>query len=494
MRAIRSYIFSWFFVGVALAAGHGTANGQTLVGAAFTDQGELPLNAEPDTVPVKAFVRPVCGGVGALETIGDIVVTTEGNAIMAAFTFKPQFRYLDKWYDFRWINVIITFEPSVDTDGDGFNEVPVPFPPPIGVVNHDLPFVDPVPGQVGGENPTNDAVDPAPYYYDNVGEWDDGMFGRLDIRDECLQSTFQDARGALELTFKTFLVIDAVTAAGLPANTFWVLDGFKWSRMAAGGVAFGGALPPELAPINNGMNEGGPVGGAPEPNMNGPWIAWTAAPREDCPLEACPSQVDVLLLSQEIDPDNRNCCVFEWAVTNNGTLPVNEFYLDLEAGTGGERCRDIIVPGWTATYCYPWDFGVPSNWGVICFMAEDLDGDGNPDGLAPGDSLIGFTTIEVNQNADVQVKLRDWHPFEVPAKGIHVHVTDYSPECLGVNCAAGQFGPHIETDIHSRDQSCFWSGPSDWVCSPPCPADLDNSGDVGVKDLLFLLGAWGPCP
>ena len=28
----------------------------------------------------------------------------------------------------------------------------------------------------------------------------------------------------------------------------------------------------------------------------------------------------------------------------------------------------------------------------------------------------------------------------------------------------------------------------------PCPADLDGSGDVGVKDLLFLLGTWGPCP
>ena len=27
-----------------------------------------------------------------------------------------------------------------------------------------------------------------------------------------------------------------------------------------------------------------------------------------------------------------------------------------------------------------------------------------------------------------------------------------------------------------------------------CPWDLDNSGDVGVKDLLVLLGNWGPCP
>ena len=29
---------------------------------------------------------------------------------------------------------------------------------------------------------------------------------------------------------------------------------------------------------------------------------------------------------------------------------------------------------------------------------------------------------------------------------------------------------------------------------PPCPGDLDGSNDVGVKDLLFLVGAWGPCP
>ena len=31
-------------------------------------------------------------------------------------------------------------------------------------------------------------------------------------------------------------------------------------------------------------------------------------------------------------------------------------------------------------------------------------------------------------------------------------------------------------------------------CDLPCPWDLDGSGDVGVKDLLFLLGTWGPCP
>ncbi len=34
----------------------------------------------------------------------------------------------------------------------------------------------------------------------------------------------------------------------------------------------------------------------------------------------------------------------------------------------------------------------------------------------------------------------------------------------------------------------------DGVPQTPCPWDLDGSGNVGVKDFLLLLGAWGPCP
>ncbi len=32
------------------------------------------------------------------------------------------------------------------------------------------------------------------------------------------------------------------------------------------------------------------------------------------------------------------------------------------------------------------------------------------------------------------------------------------------------------------------------IVAGECPWDLDDNGNVGVKDLLFLLGAWGPCP
>ncbi len=37
----------------------------------------------------------------------------------------------------------------------------------------------------------------------------------------------------------------------------------------------------------------------------------------------------------------------------------------------------------------------------------------------------------------------------------------------------------------------FWSMPA--PSAPPCPADLDGSGEVGFSDLLAVLSAWGAC-
>ena len=37
-------------------------------------------------------------------------------------------------------------------------------------------------------------------------------------------------------------------------------------------------------------------------------------------------------------------------------------------------------------------------------------------------------------------------------------------------------------------------GPCVEPCPPFCPADFDGTCDVGVLDLLLLLGSWGPCP
>ena len=61
------------------------------------------------------------------------------------------------------------------------------------------------------------------------------------------------------------------------------------------------------------------------------------------------------------------------------------------------------------------------------------------------------------------------------------------PVCCNKICLIDPFCCEFEWDS-------ICAGEAADVCPPPCPADIDGSGDVGVKDLLFLLGAWGDCP
>ena len=51
-----------------------------------------------------------------------------------------------------------------------------------------------------------------------------------------------------------------------------------------------------------------------------------------------------------------------------------------------------------------------------------------------------------------------------------------------------------DDDDGGSNRGAVWILFLDGVPQTPCPWDIDDSGDVGVKDLLFLLGAWGPCP
>ncbi|MCH8963917.1 MAG: hypothetical protein IIB58_03065 [Planctomycetes bacterium] len=44
------------------------------------------------------------------------------------------------------------------------------------------------------------------------------------------------------------------------------------------------------------------------------------------------------------------------------------------------------------------------------------------------------------------------------------------------------------------DLSCSTSDPATLVVTNPCPADMNDDGEVGPVDLAMLLGAWGPCP
>lgn len=485
------------------------------IAASAIATGQTHGGEDPAPVAVHAWVRPTDGTPAALQHIGDITFVLGGNTITATFTFAPAYRYLDKWYDFRWINVIVNEQlpagfnidtdgdgccdflqgaaGKFDSDGDGVTETWLPFAyvdcPPAGAANdcasgtaiaHETPAIDPQPGQSG-------FGDGQPYYWNTLapGAWPAA-------HTECLNSIFQDGRAGPvgnSIHFNTFLVIDAKTPPNPPANTFWVLEGFDWTftSPAAGAptATLNGPLAPNPALINNALNNV-QAGANPPAAAFG---AWTAAPRVDCPLQICPVQLSVTCTSFGVDPDEPNCCLFNWEVTNNGTEPVSQFYLDLEAGDGAQRCRIIHLDPWNVVQCYGWDNAFPSNWGVFCFMAPIPE-----EALQPGQTKRGMLEIDTN-SAGVNVNIPGWHPFNVLMDAIHCHVTDYSPMCLGVMCPNGEFGPHIANDIHGRDQAKFWSPGGDWVCigGTACPWDCGGTGDgnVNVTDLLALLAQWG---
>ena len=72
----------------------------------------------------------------------------------------------------------------------------------------------------------------------------------------------------------------------------------------------------------------------------------------------------------------------------------------------------------------------------------------------------------------------DYFGFSVPISG-----------ALGK--ATALVGANLDDDNGTDSGSAYLF---DAAASGKCPADFDGSGDVGVKDLLILLGTWGPCP
>ena len=71
------------------------------------------------------------------------------------------------------------------------------------------------------------------------------------------------------------------------------------------------------------------------------------------------------------------------------------------------------------------------------------------------------------------------------------------PATIGQEAVVHLISQDIYIDITFLSWTCCAGGGGfSYERSTPaaCPSDIDDSGDVGVKDLLFLLGAWGPCP
>ena len=151
--------------------------------------------------------------------------------------------------------------------------------------------------------------------------------------------------------------------------------------------------------------------------------------------------------------------------------------------------------------------------GNIAVIGADLDDDGGP---SSGSAFVfryqGGEWVETAKILSADLEPGDVFGISVSTDGQRAIVgANFSDDACdpGENCQSGSayvFGSLGDCNDNGELDLCDIAdgfspdennnGIPD-ECEPPppeCPGDLDGSGDVGVKDLLFLVGAWGPCP
>ena len=141
---------------------------------------------------------------------------------------------------------------------------------------------------------------------------------------------------------------------------------------------------------------------------------------------------------------------------------------------------------------YPyWDDWSPNQAGTVYYETKGAapnrrfiaqwDGVEHFGGLPDGE-VATFQAILFEGTNCIEFRYGDVLFFDSPTVGIENQD--------GTVATPGGFGP----PVGSGDCKVMCPEVVKNPCAPSCPADIDGSGDVGVKDLLFLLGAWGDCP
>ena len=208
------------------------------------------------------------------------------------------------------------------------------------------------------------------------------------------------------------------------------------------------------------------------------------------------------------------------------------------SGTGTEApnasnsddAGDIVPIGFTFNFYGDdhTDIGVTSN-GYLTFGADltDFSNDPVPDPIDPNDliaplwddfnpSSAGTVHYETRGSAPNRRFIAQWtnvpqfadndsNTFQAilfeGSNCIEFRYLNFTPEdfggdyTIGIENQDGSDGQSIPgADVFPGDCKVICQELVKSPCVPSCPADFDNSGAVDVKDLLFLLGAWGPCP
>ncbi len=142
------------------------------------------------------------------------------------------------------------------------------------------------------------------------------------------------------------------------------------------------------------------------------------------------------------------------------------------AALAGATHEDAAGLSAGAAYLFHQNQGGADSWGeVVKFTATDTE---SPDRFGDGQAISGDRVMicAINDGGNF---LGAAYVFE------------------GVLCPA-DFDGSCAVDVKDLLFLLGAWGPCDEPCPPFCPADFDGSCAVDVKDLLFLLGAWGPCP
>lgn len=152
---------------------------------------------------MQGFGTPIIGSLTVHDGVQEMSA-----AIQVNFDFSPAFAFLDNFYDFRWVNVQLTY-----TVGDMVQTT--------DPVTGKLPGIDPQPG--GSE-------DLEPFYYNDT-EWNSGTFGSLTIHTENVSSIFSDSPDDAignTIGFMLSLVAEDVSAGNFPDDTVEVLHSLVW--------------------------------------------------------------------------------------------------------------------------------------------------------------------------------------------------------------------------------------------------------------------------
>ncbi len=285
------------------------------------------------------------------------------------------------------------------------------------------------------------------------------------------------------------------------------------SAKLGGGISGDGTIANCLIAGNSATDASGWLGGG---GVLGSWGGWTIA---NCLIVGNTSAVDGGgVLSFGGDPTIVNCAIIGNSAVQDGggvlafrtTTLINS---TISGNTAGSHGGGMAAKGWglshTVSNCVVWDNSAPS--GAQLAALDYVDGPTYPSELtvAYSDVQGGAGGVHVDPLSTLIWGLGniDADPLFVDPDSNDFHLAAGSPAIDAADNAAVPKDVTTDLDGNPRfvddpatkdtgngDPPIVDMGAYELQVVSPCPWDLDNTGDVGVKDLLFLLGTWGPCP